>query len=363
MTMRLISLIGLIATLLVGSVSHADVLGEPKSTPLAGVKFPAATQWFGSADGVPMGVAVRTERGMTLAFVDGREILLDRFATIFVAEEAGSFVTFTPEGGQVAEDWTLTFYDRDGKRLQRYFDRFGWSRVAVSGDGRTVAVAGLITPAGGGAAREQRQTTGLVLYDGTGKPLADSKLPPGSRISAITTDAGGELVAIAVELAERKADARWLLRVYQRSGEEAFAVKLRQPVQGLRFASDRRALLLLVPGGVRVLDLESREPAAVIRLPAGHYIADSGRVFLHAGKLLAVTEQPSADKDGMSTWSLLAADVNATELKPIAEGDDVPSRRSPALSLSPGLGAKEWPVLISTDRIVTIDPGPGVDKQ
>ncbi|MDH5619785.1 MAG: hypothetical protein OEZ11_14305 [Gammaproteobacteria bacterium] len=363
MTTRLFPLIGLIATLLVGSVSHADVLGKPRPTPLAGVNFPAATQWFGSADGVPLGVAVRTERGMTLAFIDGREILLDRFATIVVAEEAGGFVTFTPEGGQVAEDWTLTFYDRDGKQLQRYFDRFGWSRVVVSGDGRTVAVAGLITPAGEGAAREQRRTAGLVLYDGTGKPLADSELPPGSRITAMTADAGGELIAVALELADRKTDARWLLRVYQRSGKEAFAVKLRQPVQGLRFASDRRALLLLVPGGMRVLDLETREPAAIIRLPAGHYIADSGRVFLHAGKLFAVTEQPAAGKEGMSTWSLLAADVNAAELKPIAEGDDVPSRRSPALSRSPALGAKEWPALISTDRIVFIDPGPGVEKQ
>jgi len=351
----------LAATLVVVQVSSAaiaaDILGAPAPTKLAAVKLPEAREWVLSGDGVPVGVAVRTPKGMTLSLIDGREQLFDTFGTPYIAERAGSFVVFSPLPGEVATDWALEFYAANGKQESRNETLHGHSRLAVAANGATVAVAGELKLAADKPASSAPRP-GLVIYDAKGREVARRLLDAGALVNAVAVDTEGNTVVIAYEAPARKAEPRWHIEVVGRNAEVRAHIPLTEAVQGLRLADDGRVLLVLVPGGVRVFAADGKRMVDLVRLPVGHYIAGPGRIHWRAGQLLAVTEQPVPTRKGSNTWYLASADPGAKEFRILAKGAVVKSRGSPAFSMAPELGAKEWPVLVVPEHIIKINPPP-----
>jgi hypothetical protein len=333
----------------------ADILGAPTPTKLAAVKLPETREWVLSGDGVPLGVAVRTPKGMTLSLLDGREQLFDAFGTPTLAERAGSFVVFTPLRGQVATDWALEFYAANGKLESRNDSLHGYSRLAVAANGATVVVAGELKVAGGDRAVVAARP-GLVIYDAKGKELARRLLPAGVLVSAVAVDADGQTIAVAYEDAAQKTGLRWQIQVFDRKAGVKAQIPLSDAVQGLRLAGDDPVLLVLVPGGVRVFSVDGKRVIDMVRLPVDHYLAGPGRLYWRGGQLLAVTEQPVPTRKGSNTWYLVNAESGAKEFRVLAKGAVVKSRGSPAFSMAPELGAKEWPVLVVPEQVIKINP-------
>lgn len=74
-----------------------------------------------------------------------------------------------------------------------------------------------------------------------------------------------------------------------------------------------------------------------------------------SGKLLVITERTSIRQKGTNVWYLFAADPESAEMKQVAEGSRVRSRRSPSFSMSSELGAREWPVLVTTQSVMDLN--------
>lgn len=342
-----------------------QIIGEAKATKLSKVKFPPASQIVYSGDGVPLGVAVRTAKGMTVALSDGREFLFDRFGTVVVAERAKSFVTFIPLGGEVATNWELSFYGSNGQQFVRYDQAHGFSKIAVAENG-VVVVAGVIKikQRTRGEIRQQireeggliEENIGMVIYDEKGKEISRRLFPRKPLVATVAVNPSGEKIAIGLQQMVGKVKKRWYVQVQDLKSQLIQNINIPEPVQGLRFIQEENSLIILSAGGVRVVKLDNIESLPkLVPLPSGHYIPGPGRVFYMSGKLLVVTERASIRQKGTNVWYLFAADPERAEMKQVAEGARVRSRRSPGFSMSSELGAREWPVLVTIQSVMDLN--------
>lgn len=328
------------------SAQQTEVIGKPEGTKLAVIKFPAPSETIFSGEGVPLGISVRTAKGMTVIFSDGREFLFDRYGEVVASEQAKSFVILYPQKGEFVVDWDLAFYSPEAELLAMYEKRHGYSKVVVSQTG-TVAIAGAISKSGE-RGRIPEKYMGIVIYDPKGKEISRQYFPENPIISALAISPSGKLMAAGFEKTVEKSQKQWSVRIQDYSGQIIRSFNLPKVIQGLRIMPDENTLLISVSGGVYVVhldkDVKLEKP---VRLPSGFYIVSPGRIFFKSGKLIAVAEKPSKMQRGTSMWSLFLADMEEMEFKMVEEGETVKSRGSPGLSMSKEFGAEEWPSLVT----------------
>ncbi len=329
----------------------ADIIDKNiRLTKLADIQFPPSSKWIFSGNGIPQGILAQTQKGYTSVFLDGREFLFDQVGTVLKGENSKSFVAFTPLGGEVAFDWELAFYDAAGQKTAYNDKNHGFSKITVSDMGNTVMVAGVIKE------DKQVERIGYTLYKADGKEIYQKVVAENLIISAIAADEKGTRIAYVTSKNKRTAKPVWDVYVENIKGEILDKFDMAEPVQGIRFIDENDTLVLLCLGGIRFFPLgEEQKLSPLFKVPEGYYIPDAGHIYLKSDKIFVVAEQSLQESKGWHRWALFSIDLNSGKSKLIREGEEILSRKSPALSISKELGAKELPVLVTPQKLIDFE--------
>lgn len=322
-------------------------------TKLANINFPKTSKWMYSGNGVPQGLVVQTDRGFTAVFMNGKEFLFNELGTVIKGENAHSFITFTPLGGEVALDWDLSFYDSTGKNLFKDDKTYGYSKLTVSDNGQTVFISGTIKQY---VRNAHKEVVGYTTFNSAGDIINQRIFKKDLITTAVAVSADGKRIAYATQTRTNITKSSFTLHIDKVNGENIWTSEFNRPIQSLRFSDDDQSLILLGLGGIQIIRLVKEiQLSALYKIPDGYLVPDAGRIQIKSDNLFLVGEKPIEQNKGWNQWDLYKVDIESENSEKIKEGKKILSRHSPALSFSPELGATDLPVLVTPTQIIKID--------
>lgn len=322
-------------------------------TKLANIDFPETTKWLHSGNGVPQGLLVQTAKGFTCVFMNGKEFLFDEIGTVIKGENAHSFVTFTPLGGEVAIDWALSFYDATGKIRFRDDKTHGYSKLTVSDNGETVFISGTIKQY---VRDTYKETVGYTTYNSTGEKIFQRIFKKDLITTSIAVNANGKRIAYATQARTNTAKSRFTLHIEKVNGERVWTSDFYRLIQSLRFSEDDKSLVVLSLGGIQLIRLGTEiQLSELYKIPDGYQVPGAGRIQIKSDNIFIVGEKPIKENKGWNQWDLFKIDIKSGKSEKIKDGKKILNRHSPALSLSPEFGAIDLPVLVTPTKIIKFD--------
>lgn len=322
-------------------------------TKLANIDFPKTTRWLHSGNGVPQGLLVQATKGFTTVFMNGKEFLFDEIGTVQKGENAGSFVTFTPLGGEVAIDWALCFYDSTGKLLSRDNKTHGYSKLTVSDNGETIFISGTIKQY---VRDTYKETEGYTIYNSGGEKIFQRIFKKDLITTAIALDGKGKHRAYATQTRTNTGKSKFTLQIEKINGKRVWSSEFSRPIQSLRFSDEGKSLVVLSLGGVQLIKLSAEiQLSELYKIPNGYHVPGAGRIQIKSNNIFLVCEKPIKQNKGWNQWDLFKIDIKSGKTEKIKDGKKILNRHSPALSLSSEFGAIDLPVLVTPTKIIKFD--------